>query len=489
MAEPNAAHVLVIGGGLAGPEAAWQAASAGCRVTLCEMRPERMTPAHRSGDFAELVCSNSLRGASLEHAAGLLKEEMRRCGSLIMEAADANALPAGAALAVDRQGFSAHVRARLEAHPSISVLRREATGLPPLRGGREDGLGASPPVHGWVDPELPRADAAVIATGPLTAPALAAAIHAFLGEGYLSYFDAAAPIVTAESIDMGRVFRQSRYGKGDADYLNCPLTEQEYLAFRAALVGAEEAPLHDFEREGPRRFFEGCLPIEEMARRGVDTLRFGPLKPVGLVDPRTGRRPYAVVQLRRDNAAASHYNLVGFQTNLRWSEQRRVFRMIPGLERAEFARFGVMHRNLFLRSPLVLLPTLQARREERLFFAGQMTGVEGYVESAAGGLVAGINAARVARGEGALTFPPETALGALCRYITEADPDCFQPMNIAFGLLPAADPAPRDRRARRRAVAERALQALAAFRARHWPRAAQPEGGAEAAPGRSFVTN
>lgn len=437
--------VVIVGGGLAGPEAAWQAAQRGCRVTLYEMRPERMTPAHQTGNVAELVCTNSLRGIAIDTAAGLLKEEMRRCGSLIMAAADASAVPAGGALAVDREQFSAYVRRQLEAHPLIAIRHVERTELPAV-GGLAGGV--------------PEADAAVLATGPLTSPALSAALETFLGQGHLAYFDAAAPIVLADSIDREKVFAASRYGKGGDDaYLNCPFDEEGYRRFWEALTTAEQAPLQEFEQDR-MRFFEGCLPIEEMARRGPDTLLFGPLKPVGLTDPRTGRRPYAVVQLRQDNAAATHYNLVGFQTNLRWGAQREVFRLIPGLEQAEFVRYGVMHRNLFVCSPLALRPTLQTEREPRLLLAGQMTGVEGYIESASGGIVAGVNAARIARGEEPYVFPPETAIGGLCRYITEADPEHFQPMNVAFGLLPELPNRIPDKRQRRRALAERALAVL-----------------------------
>lgn len=437
--------LVVVGGGLAGCEAAWQAAERGLRVELYEMRPGRMTPAHRTAALAELVCSNSLRGASLENAPGLLKEEMRRLGSLVMAAADAHRVPAGGALAVDREGFSACITEAVSTHPRIRLRREEVTRLPG-------------------DPGGPSAPLAVVATGPLTSDALAAAIRAFTGSEYLYFYDAAAPIVTADSIDPQRVFRASRYGKGEGDaYLNCPLTREEYLRFREALTAAEQAPRHDFDRTP---FFEGCLPVEEMARRGEDTLRFGPMKPVGLTDPRTGVTPYAVVQLRPDNREGTLYNLVGFQTTLKWGEQVRVFRMIPGLGRAEFVRLGVVHRNLFINSPRLLEATLRARSRPGLFFAGQMTGVEGYVESAASGLVAGINAARVAGGKAPLAFPRETATGALCHYITTADPATFQPMNVAFGLLPPlAEPVRRSERKRR--LAERALQALEGFRREH----------------------
>ncbi|MFO7172311.1 MAG: methylenetetrahydrofolate--tRNA-(uracil(54)-C(5))-methyltransferase (FADH(2)-oxidizing) TrmFO [Bacillota bacterium] len=432
-------EITVIGAGLAGSEAAWQAAQRGVRVTLYEMRPRVSTGMHQTDQFAELVCSNSFRANSLENAVGLLKEEMRRMGSLIMAMADAHRVPAGGALAVDRHAFSAAVTRALMEHPNIRIVREEVREIPP------DGI-------------------VIIATGPLTSGALAEAIRRFTGEEYLAFYDAAAPIVVADSIDMEKVFRASRYGKGQGDeYLNCPMTREEYMRFYEALLTAEKAIPHNPE-DLKITYFEGCLPIEEMARRGPDTLRFGPLKPVGLRDPRTGKEPYAVVQLRQDNAAASHYNMVGFQTSLKWGEQQRVFRMIPGLENAEFARYGVMHRNTFIKSPKVLLPTLQTRKRPTLFFAGQITGVEGYVESAAGGLVAGINAARLALGLEPLVFPPETALGALPRYITEADPDNFQPMNIAFGLLPPPPVRTRDKRAARRIVSERALQVLENFK-------------------------
>jgi methylenetetrahydrofolate--tRNA-(uracil-5-)-methyltransferase len=434
------ADLIVVGAGLAGSEAAWQAAERGLNVLLYEMRPTRQTPAHRTDGFAELVCSNSLRGAGLEHAVGLLKEEMRRLGSLIMAAADAHAVPGGAALAVDRTAFSAHVTAALSAHPRIAVRREVVTDLP----------------------EGP----CIVATGPLTAPELAAAIARFVGSDHLAFYDAAAPIVTAESIDWSRVYKASRYGKGDAEaYVNCPFTKEEYLAFWEALRSAEQAPREPFD---PVPFFEGCLPVEEMARRGVDTLRYGPLKPVGLPDPRTGRLPYAVAQLRPENREGTLYNLVGFQTSLRFGEQRRVFRMIPGLEHAEFERYGVMHKNLFLCSPRCLEPTLQSRRRPDLWFAGQMTGVEGYVESAATGIVAGLGAVRLLRGLPPQAPPPETMIGALCHYVAGATgvrPEHFQPMNAAWGLLPPLEERVRDRATRRRRLAERALAALERWKA------------------------
>ncbi|BAD40467.1 methylenetetrahydrofolate--tRNA-(uracil(54)-C(5))-methyltransferase (FADH(2)-oxidizing) TrmFO [Symbiobacterium thermophilum] len=440
MTEP---HVTVIGAGLAGSEAAWQAARLGVKVTLYEMRPHVTTAVHRTGLFAELVCSNSLRGAGLENAVGLLKEEMRRLGSLILREALQHAVPAGGALAVSREEFAAGVTAALTSHPNITVVREEVREIPP------DGV-------------------VVIASGPLTSAPLAEAIRRFTGEESLAFYDAAAPIVNIETVNMDKVFRMSRYGKGEGDdYLNCPLTREEYEAFYEALVTAEKAMPHNPE-DAQVCFFEGCLPVEEIARRGPDALRYGPMKPVGLIDPRTGRRPWAVVQLRQDNAAGTLYNMVGFQTSLKWSEQKRVFRMIPGLEEAEFERYGVIHRNTFMKSPRLLYPTGESRQRAGLFFAGQMTGVEGYVESAAGGLVAGINAARRALGLEPVTFPRETAIGSLLHYITHADPEHFQPMNIAFGLMPPLEgPKIRDKRARKRAISERALDVLAAWAPGH----------------------
>lgn len=432
-------HVIIIGAGLAGSEAAWQAAEHGAEVTLYEMRPKRQTPAHKTGGFAELVCSNSLRGAGLENAVGVLKEEMRRLGSLVMEAADARRVPAGGALAVDRHGFSDYITEKIEAHPRIEVVRAEIK-------------------------EIPLADDAVtiVASGPLTDGALAEDIARRTGGSSFYFYDAAAPIVSLESVDMTKAYRASRYGKGEAAYINCPMTEEEYRAFYAALVTAEKAETHDFEKEV---FFEGCMPVEVMAARGEDTLLYGPLKPVGLEHPVTGVRPFAVVQLRQDNAAGTLYNIVGFQTHLKWPEQRRVFGMIPGLEHAEFLRYGVMHRNTFLNAPRCLLPTYQLRGEERLLFAGQMTGVEGYVESASSGLVAGLNAARLARGEAPLVFPEETCHGALAHYITTGDAEHFQPMNVNFGLLPPLAMRIRKKREKKQHLAERALAAIEAFRA------------------------
>lgn len=431
--------LIVIGGGLAGSEAAWQAAEQGLEVVLYEMRPRRMTPAHTSGQLAELVCSNSLGSNRVDRASGLLKEELRRLNSLVVACADATALPAGQALAVDREAFAALVTERIQAHPRITLRREEVT-------------------------ELPIGQPIVIATGPLTSPALAEAIAALTGAESLYFYDAMAPIVTAESVNMEIAFRASRYGAGDeeGDYLNCPMNRQQYERFVQELVNAETFPLRDFEREDPR-FFEACLPIEVLARRELNALAFGPLKPVGLIDPHTGRRPYAVVQLRQDNRAATLYNLVGFQTNLKWSEQERVFRLIPGLEQAEFVRFGQMHRNTFLNGPALLHPTMQFRQRDDLFFAGQITGTEGYVGSVASGLVAGLNAARWVTGRPLVTFPPTTLIGALCRYVSTPASGDFQPMKANFGLLPPLDPPIRSKQERYAAYARRALADLEAF--------------------------
>ncbi len=429
-------HLTVIGGGLAGAEAAWQAAQRGVEVTLYEMRPHRLTPAHRTGLLAELVCSNSLGSNLPDRPLGLLKAELRLLGSLIVAAADATAVPAGSALAVGRHEFARYVTEKVESHPLIEVRRQEVQ-------------------------VLPSKGVTIVATGPLTSERLAAEIAALAGREYLYFYDAMAPIVTLESIDLTRAFRASRYGRGGADYINCPLDKDEYYAFVEALLAAERIPLREFERED-HRFFEACLPIEVIAGRGRDALAFGPLRPVGLTDPHTGRRPYAVVQLRQDDMAATLYNMVGFQTNLRWGEQERVFRMIPGLERAEFVRFGQMHRNTYIHSPSLLEPTLACRRQRELFFAGQITGSEGYVGSTATGCVAGINAARLLAGCELLTFPPTTMIGALCRYITTPHRD-FQPMKANFGLLPPPDRRVRSKRIRHRLLAERALHDLQAF--------------------------
>lgn len=429
--------VVVIGAGLAGSEAAWQLANQGVQVMLYEMRPNQKSPAHHTDYFAELVCSNSLRGAGLENAVGLLKEEMRRMGSLIMEAADACAVPAGGALAVDREAFGQYITNKVKTHPNIKVIENtEIT-------------------------DLNFDEITIVATGPLTSGKLAEEIATLTGENYCYFYDAAAPIVTGESLDWNKVYRASRYGKGDADYVNCPFNEEEYKAFWEALTTAEEAPTKDFEKQ---IFFEGCMPIEVMAKRGIDTMRYGPMKPVGLDHPETGAKAYAVVQLRQDNAAATLYNIVGFQTHLKWPEQQRVFRMIPGLENAEFVRLGVMHRNTYIHSPKVLEQTLQLKSRPRLFFAGQITGVEGYVESAASGLMAGINAARLACGKQPFIFPEDTAHGALCHYITHAEGKNFQPMNVNFGLLPPLGQKIRDKKLKNKMIADRALESLEKFK-------------------------
>jgi methylenetetrahydrofolate--tRNA-(uracil-5-)-methyltransferase len=426
--------IRVIGAGLAGCEAAWQIAGAGVEADLYEMKPEKYTPAQRSENFAELVCSNSLKAERVESAAGLLKEEMRRLGSLLMPCADLCRVPAGGALAVDRNEFSALVTEKIRSNPLIRVHTEEVTRLP------EDGV-------------------TVVATGPLTADALAGRISELCG-GCLSFYDAAAPIVTAESLNRERVFSASRYGRGGDDaYLNCPMNKEEYERFYGALVSAERAPLHGFDAAGPE-VYEGCMPVEVMAGRGPDTLRFGPMKPVGLRDPRTGHRPWAVVQLRREDAAGSLYNLVGFQTNLKFGEQKRVFGMIPGLENAEFVRYGVMHRNTFLNSPLVLSPDFSLRSDPGLFFAGQITGVEGYMESAASGILAGVNAVRRVRGQKTAVLPETTMTGALSRYAAEGGEGAFQPMGANFGILPPLDPPVRDKRERYAALARRALEDL-----------------------------
>jgi methylenetetrahydrofolate--tRNA-(uracil-5-)-methyltransferase len=432
---PNA---TIVGGGLAGCEAAWQLARRGVAVTLHEMRPVRTTAVHQTEDLAELVCSNSLRGNDLDQAAGLLKEEMRRLGSLIIRVADEVRVPAGSALAVDRNLFARRVTELVAAQPGVTIHRGEIETIP--------------------------GDAVtIVATGPLTSESLAREIADFVGQAHLYFYDAVSPVAEADTIDFARTFRASRYGKGGDDYLNCPMTEEEYRAFFEALVTAERAPLHDFER---KLYFEGCLPLEVIASRGPETLLFGPLKPVGLRDPRTGRRPFAVVQLRQDNLAASHYSLVGFQTQLKWGEQKRILRMIPGLQNAEFVRFGMIHRNTYVNAPTTLEPTFETRRRRGLFFAGQMSGVEGYVESAASGLVAGIGAASRSRGLEPVALPDDTALGALGRYIARSDPARYQPTNIAFGLLPELTRRIRDKARRRRALAERALASLEAVRPR-----------------------
>lgn len=440
--------LIVVGGGLAGSEAAWQAAERGMRVFLYEMRPEVSTGAHTSGYLAELVCSNSLGSNLSDRASGVLKDELRKMGSMVLRSAEESAVPAGGALAVDREAFARRVTENILCHPNIDVIRQEMTAVP----------------------DKP----AIIASGPLTSPALSTAIAELTGSKHLYFYDAIAPIVEFESIDMSIAYRASRYDRGEqeaGDYINCPLNRQEYEVFVDALLEAERIELREFERDlesgvkaGAHHFFEGCLPIEIIARRGRDALAFGPMRPVGLIDPRTGLRPYAVVQLRQDNLAGSLYNLVGFQTNLKFPEQRRVLRMIPGLEKAELVRYGQMHRNTFIFSPEYLRPTLQFRTREDLFFAGQITGVEGYVGNIATGLLTGWNAARVANGEPALELPATTMLGALCQYICSASEADFQPMKANFGILPALeDPKPRGKRLRSAAYASRAAADLESF--------------------------
>lgn len=465
------ARVHIVGGGLAGSEAAWQAASRGVQVTLYEMRPVRPTAVHKTDGLAELVCSNSFRGDKLDNAVGLLKEEMRRLGSLVMRAADETRVPAGAALAVDRDRFSSHVTAAIASHPLISIRREEITRIPTN-------------VDGPV----------ILATGPLTSDALSADIASLVGADHLYFYDAISPIVLAESIDRSNVFRASRWGRslrngdshtssgigrsgdpncdshrsgpacgvddGEGDYLNCPFTKEEYERFYNALMTAEKAALHEFDQA---KFFEGCLPIEVMASRGVDTLRFGPMKPVGLPDPRTGREAYAIVQLRQDNIAGDHFSLVGFQTQMKWGEQARVLRLIPGLEQAEFVRFGMIHRNTYVNSPTVLRETWQTRMRDDLFFAGQMSGVEGYVESAASGLIAGRNAAALALGDEPSVPPRTTAIGALAYYASHADPKHYVPSNIAFGLISPLDRRIKNRAARNTLISARALKDLDAW--------------------------
>ena len=466
--------IRIVGGGLAGCEAAWQVASAGLPVTLYEMRPVRGTAVHKTDRLAELVCSNSFRGDKVDNAVGLLKEEMRRLGSLVLRAAEASRVPAGAALAVDRERFADAITAAIATHPLITIVRQEVTSLPAAS----------------VDEPL------IVATGPLTSEALSGEIARLVGSRQLYFYDAISPIVLAESIDRTKVFRQSRWDRsfrgregqeglegregqdlqadratqpggievgcgiddGQGDYLNCPLNKDEYLRFYDALTHAESATVHDFDKE---RFFEGCLPVEVMAHRGVDTLRFGPMKPVGLTDPRTGRFPYAAVQLRQGNLAADHFSLVGFQTQLKWGEQARVLRLIPGLEQAEFVRYGMVHRNTYVNGPTVLSETWQLKQHPAIFFAGQMSGVEGYVESAASGLLAGLNAAALARGRATSAPPRTTAIGALAYYASHADPAHYEPSNITFGIMePLAKP-PRSKMERKIAMANRALDVLA----------------------------
>lgn len=427
--------ITVIGAGLAGCEAAHKLSSLGFSVRLCEMKPEKRTPAQKSDGFAELVCSNSLKAMRLESAAGLLKEEMRRLGSVTIEAAEKTSVAAGGALAVDRELFSEYITEKIKSDPNIEIITGEVT-------------------------ELPSEGIVIVATGPLTSDALAESLRQKFG-GTLSFFDAVAPIVTTDSVDMDRVFMGARYDRGEADYINCPMERDEYDAFYDALVSAERAPLHDFDVADPK-VYEGCMPIEVMAGRGRDTLRYGPLRPVGLIDPHTGRRPWANIQLRKENAVGTMYNIVGFQTNLKFGEQKRVFSMIPGLEHAEFVRYGVMHRDTFMDSPRLLSKSLSLKSEPRLFFAGQFTGVEGYTESAATGILAGINAARFANGEEPLVLPPETMLGALVNYITDESVGNFQPMGANMGILPPLEKKIRHKDERYAALAERAIAGLEA---------------------------
>jgi len=443
--------IHIIGGGLAGSEAAWQAAEAGVDVTIHEMRPVRPTAVHQTGNLAELVCSNSFRADKIDNAVGLIKEEMRRLGSVVMRAADRARVPAGAALAVDRHVFSDEVTKAVTSHPRIRLSCEEIASVP----GEE-----------W--------SPVIIATGPLTSDALSHSIQQMVGEEHLAFYDAISPIVLAESIDMSKVFRASRWGRNvwspepgadleqsdEGDYLNCPMSKDEYDAFYNALVAAESATVHDFDNT---KFFEGCLPIEVMAHRGEGTLRFGPMKPVGLKDPRTGKLPYAVVQLRQDTLAGDHYSLVGFQTQIKWGDQARVLRMIPGLEQAEFVRYGMVHRNTYICGPKVLLPTWQTKHRADLLFAGQVSGVEGYVESAASGLIAGRNAAAIARGEAPQAPPRTTAIGSLAYYVSHADPKTYQPTNITHGIMPPLDNPPRDKMRKKMMIAERALADLEAW--------------------------
>lgn len=426
--------VNVIGAGLAGSEAAWQIAKRGIQVKLFEMRPVKQTPAHHTDKFAELVCSNSLRANTITNAVGVIKEEMRMLDSLIIHSADNSAVPAGGALAVDRHDFAGRVTDAIRNHPNIEIIPGEVTEIP-------EGI-------------------TIIATGPLTSPALAEKVKELTGQDYLYFYDAAAPIVEKDSIDMDKVYLKSRYDKGEAAYLNCPMTEEEFDRFYNALIEAEVVPLKEFEKE---IYFEGCMPVEVMASRGRKTLLFGPMKPVGLEDPKTGKRPFAVVQLRQDDAAGTLYNIVGFQTHLKWGPQKEVLQLIPGLENVEIVRYGVMHRNTFINSPTVLEPTYQLKANKQIFFAGQMTGVEGYVESAGSGLLAGINAARLVQGEELVVFPKETALGSMARYITEADSKNFQPMNINFGLFPNLPKKIRDKKEKGQMLADRALTTIQNF--------------------------
>lgn len=426
--------VNVIGAGLAGSEAAWQLAKRNVKVNLFEMRPVKQTPAHHTDKFAELVCSNSLRANTLTNAVGVLKEEMRMLDSIIIKAADSCSVPAGGALAVDRHEFAAYVTDAVKNHPNVTVMNEEVTDIT----------------------EGPT----IIATGPLTSPSLSEKLKALTGEEYLYFYDAAAPIIEKDSINMDKVYLKSRYDKGEAAYLNCPMTEEEFDRFYEAIMNAEAVPLKEFEKE---IFFEGCMPFEVMAGRGKKTLLFGPMKPVGLEDPKTGKIPYAVVQLRQDDAAGTLYNIVGFQTHLKWGAQKEIIQLIPGLENAEIVRYGVMHRNTFISSPKLLKPTYQYKERDDLFFAGQMTGVEGYVESAASGLVAGMNAANLILDEELIIFPHETAIGSMARYITTANPKNFQPMNANFGLFKELEKKIRNKQARNEALANRALETIQNF--------------------------
>ena len=438
-------QINIIGGGLAGSEAAWQAAGLGVKVILYEMKPDRYSPAHRSPGLAELVCSNSLRSDAVNSAVGLLKEEMRRAGSLIMQAAERNRVPAGKALAVDRKHFSEFITRSISEHPLITIKREEVTDIP------AEGLGG---------------EVTIVATGPLTSDALSASLARLTGEKYLYFYDAIAPVVLADSLDMTKIFRQSRYEPpGQGDYLNCPMTREQYEEFVEEMLAGEKVPLRDFEKAA---YFEGCLTVEVMAERGIDTLRFGPMKPVGLTDPATGETPYAVVQLRQEDADGTMYNMVGFQTKLKWNEQERIFRMIPGLEDTEFVRLGSIHRNTFVCAPKVIQPTLQLQRYPGILLAGQVSGVEGYVESTAMGWLAGINAARLVSGKDALVPPPETAHGALTAHITNSETKSFQPMNVNFGLFPRLGKR-LPKRKRGEAYAARALQQWEIFQGKACP--------------------
>jgi methylenetetrahydrofolate--tRNA-(uracil-5-)-methyltransferase len=425
---------IIIGAGLAGCEAAWQLAQSGIQVTLYEMRPRKMTPAHETEKLSELVCSNSLKADRIDNAAGLLKEEMRRMGSIVIEAADLTRVPAGGALAVDRETFSAYITKRIEQHPNIELIREEIT-------------------------EIPDGTPVIIATGPLSSPDISESIAKLVNQEHLYFYDAAAPIVTYESLNLDKVFKASRYGRGEDDYINCPMNKEQYLAFYHELIHAEEAPMNEFEDS---KVFEGCMPIEVMARRGEDTIRFGPLKPVGLPDPTTGKEPYAVIQLRQDDAQGTLYNLVGFQTHLKFGEQKRVFSMIPGLEHTEFARYGVMHRNTFIHSPQLLDHFYRLRSNPDIFFAGQITGVEGYVESASSGLLAGYNMARILKGREPVDFTDHTVIGALANYVSHTVSRNFQPMNATFGIIAPLEKRIRNKKEKNLALAQRALETLQA---------------------------